>query len=140
MADLIKRLQEAESGSRELDAAMAVALDIRADWAVDYGEIYVHPKANPGDVSINTTRGKPSLGHPTYPAPYPTTSLDSIVALIGEKLPGFFWSVHERPDGYAASLDPMDRKRVVRVAAFSTAPIALCIALLTALQSQEPTP
>lgn len=108
MSDLIKRLQEAESGSRELDVAVMRESGL-------------------------------SMSMMARDCPSYTTSLDSIVALIGEKLPGQFWAVSEHPDGFVATIGgPFVSE--TRAVTFGTAPLALGIALLTALQSQEPTP
>lgn len=63
--------------------------------------------------------------------PY-TTSLDAIVALIGEKLPGWTWGVGS--DGQAAISSPPKGQYVVFGTVAKTASLALCAALLRAIK------
>lgn len=126
---LIKRLQEAESGSRELDTLV---------WCAANPGLRIFDEEWPG-VCVDAD-GVPVI------ATSVSTSLDAIVALIGEKLPG--WGVVIRmerkpyletcelcaPDDPNASL--MDKWPVRMSGGAKTAPLACCIALLTAIQSQ----
>lgn len=119
MLDLIERLEKAESGSFELEHQIAEA-------------VYPHlagfrlPDGNGWSGPGWTTRAPP---------PY-TVSLDAIVALIGEKLPNQFWAITEHPDGFAATIGGLYHSQVKGVSLY-TAPLALCIALLRALHTQE---
>jgi len=147
MDSLIKRLQEAESGSREFEDAI---------WwpMVCDGQRYRQgPNGREMNVGWGFDDGTDADWRPIGPyneAPLLTRSLDAIVALITENLPG--WGVTIRmelapyvqtcelcapDDPNAALTDP----RPFRTSGgANTAPLACCIALLTALQSQEPTP
>jgi len=105
MDSLIKRLREAEAGSRELDIAVMREAGLSMSMI--------------------------GLTVPGY-----TTSLDAIVALIGEKLPGCEWEVgyDSAAQRYSAATNPIwwfDAP---------TPALSLCVALLEALQSQEPAP
>jgi len=108
---LIDTIQEADSGSARLDCAMHQTLKLTSKFV----------------------------------APY-TTSLDAIVALIGEKLPGWtianvgqkddksWWAELRR--GHTTSFDAVALSSFREGARPRTAALALCQALLTALQSQ----
>lgn len=133
MLELIERLEKAESGSRDFDADMSIVIfDSQVKRERQILQSFVHHMGD-GDWSVI----------PAY-----TTSLDAIVALIGEKLPG--WSVVIRlpgeakhkhtcevaaPDDPAASItDPWPFRTS---AGASSAPLAACIALLRAIQTKE---
>lgn len=147
MSDLIERLEKATEGSRELDAAITVALDIRPKWLRgDSGELWVRKTGTPGMPEIawlssvikTKGAGNPTAWHsfeymkganvyPNY-----TTSLDAAMTLvpddwrvehIGESLPPVVaWGVelHYRDDDCA----------IQRVA--NTPALALCSASLRA--------
>lgn len=115
MDDLIKRLQEAETGSRGLDAEIWYALIEK--WGG-------HPDRD-------------MIGRwPAY-----TTSLDAIVDLIGAKLPGSFVGCQENrgfTHRFSAWIDPAIHDPDASVERHGhTLPLAWCTALLTALRQQE---
>lgn len=122
MTDLIARLEAAEAGSRELDTEVFRALEPWSDperfYCACTGACLPDSPYYRGGCSA-----KPRL----------TTSLDAIVATIGEKLPGQYWAVTEHPDGFVATIGGPFHSQVKGVA-MTTAPIALCIALLRAIK------
>lgn len=113
---LIERLEAAEVGSRELDAAIWYAL-------------------------IETCGGKPDkdmIGRwPDY-----TTSLDAALALAERVLPGWHWELDNVGGSpYAANLtNPVGRFLICGdTEVYSTAPtpaLALCIAILKAKETK----
>jgi hypothetical protein len=136
MLDLIERLEKAEIGGRELDHDISEAFHPHL--------IGFRLRSGFDGVSVGWAGpGWSTAWPPTY-----TTSLDAIVALIGEKLPG--WDVVIRipskptfkhvcelgaPDNTAASItDPWPFRTS---AGASSAPLAACIALLRAIQTEE---
>lgn len=88
MTDLIKRLEEAEAGGRELDAAIAVLIG---------GFFAVKSRLNPAvpDYGYFDAEGAPVLpGHGgDQMVPRYTTSLDAALALAERVLPGWHWDV-----------------------------------------------
>lgn len=126
MDSLIKRLQEAESGSLEFDALLACAV---------LGGHSPRPDGQYQPVGAQFWYVK---------ARKYTTSLDAIVALIGEKLPGWKWSVGTSVGGTCFGCvedDDQDAEDELGFDSWASTPaLSLCIALLSALQSQEPTP
>lgn len=115
-ADLITRLEEAESGSRELDAEVCLLLD--------YGR---RPHDTHWSWSIPD-----GFVESSYPRPL-TTSIDAAVALIREKLPGSEWSLQCFINGKVQASIWLDEHCEVCSEEVSTAPVALVIALLRAL-------
>lgn len=121
---LIERLKAATEGSRELDAEIECAVE--AGWKpaglARYAGLVVR---EPG--------GTTSLRHyaPTY-----STSLDAIVGLIKRKLPGW-WIQYLGQDlrGWATRIE----RQGVSLGLFvsPTPALALCIALLSALDGQN---
>lgn len=113
-ADLVERLEKAEVGSREMDLAI---------WA-DHVAV---PRA-PRPASLNVTP-------PAY-----TTSLDAIVGLIGEKLPGWTWDAGDRFYGsdwdlaWARVYPHRHQGAGTGNVTAKTPPLALCRALLRALK------
>jgi hypothetical protein len=152
MDSLIKRLQDAESGSRELDADIALSLIPKFSGWIK------HPNLKPDSPAWMLGELWPSLdefnywlmgshGAPAEYAPSVTTSLDAIVALIGEKLPlPVTWGVQQFANGkYEAHIESHEGKFLISgdMEVYDIAPtpaLALCVVLLQALQSQEPTP
>lgn len=135
LTDLIAKLEAAAKGSRELDALIWIATDPKPLGNIKH---WVHEWA-PG-WRLGDVEGFIYMrDHPTgsdWPAPEFTTSLDAIVALIERKLPGSGlvmaattqpWAQVYRTDDPGSNLDAV---------AASTLPLALCIALLSALQLQ----
>lgn len=130
MTDLLQRLRLAESGSRELDAAILCAV---------LPETY---KAMPGDtkcVQKVSSDGSRSFLHEfssswTYPSP--TASIDAALALVEEVLPGKGWSLQTAGDfGHGATIDA-DIGDDPFVQHKSPA-IAICLALLSALNKEQ---
>lgn len=124
MSDLIKRLQEVEAGSRELDAEICVALRYGGENSSGAENVRTDPDWE-GDLLFEI--GTEACCNPL---PRLTTSLDAIVALIGEKLPGRDWSIAQdenRCSGFAGQ--PCGHWA-------NTPALALCAALLSALQQE----
>lgn len=123
---LIARLEDAEVGSRELDAEIAAALDGWSGFGLRTSQIEGRP------------RGSDRFSTP----PHYTTSLDAALALVERVLPGW-WPGFQKNRGslerkrWAAWLDGPHHSGVdaIEVSA-ATAPLALCIALLKALEAQ----
>jgi hypothetical protein len=137
---IIEALEGAKEGSRELDA-----------------RVYALVKAYPGEPGRWTEVGPPTfkviryfwcpdpkmawLGYDLLNiAPAWTTSLDAALALVREKLPGANTMGHEsNPKGAEAyvSRNYVGEGHWLFEGNASTAPIALLIALFTALQAKE---
>ena len=121
MTSLITRLREAKEGSRELDAEI---IELLANQAyADDGEqaAYALFDASSGELE----------------APPVTTDLSAAVALAERVLPGWHWSIRKKstePDFFegmvtqAAWSYAADRFKV----SHDSAPLALCLAILTA--------
>ncbi|WP_370372933.1 hypothetical protein [Henriciella pelagia] len=144
LAQLIERLEAAEGGSRELDAAVFKALDPHGFSLATRQEMVLMPKgATIGD-AVRRVRA---------PAPY-TQSLDAALALVEEKLPGAaiemsIWQkskddlsatcwarlmlTHTGEDGKLWHHHSDGRSE----AEASTLPLALIIALLKSIQHKE---
>lgn len=134
LSDLIAGLEAAAEGSRLLSAEVFCAAHDHTlvgwsnDWAPG-GFIYVRPSG----ASVFSSGDD----HAAF-----TTSLDAIVALIERKLPGWIVRLDMHPTGSEASVEPawksLDRPRSksIWVGQAHRAPLALCIALLRALQLQ----
>ena len=126
-SELIERLEKAESGSRELDREMA--------------ELFGWQLKMPHGFWLAPKGWKPLS--PMEGLPYFTTSLDAIVSLIGEKLPGWTWAAGPRTYGedwdlawariypHRSQADGTGNKYA------KTVPLALCIALLRAIQASQ---
>lgn len=140
LTDLIAKLEAATEGSRELDAALMVA--VQEIPAPRYGlreGFKQECRLGNDDLSVDVWTVGPGYEerYARYPAKPFTTSLDAIVALIERKLPG--WERHElyNPNhgdhgcGYAG-LTPPGGKSTNVVARNDK--LALCSALLRALQ------
>jgi len=83
MDELIERVEKFEGADRELDGMVAAAMlqPQRNGWK---------PWACPGGYVLTETGDKPRPGMGQFiPAPSYTTSLDAVIALIEEKLPGW---------------------------------------------------
>jgi hypothetical protein len=127
MTDLIKRLEEAEAGSRDLDALICVTTNDRPPWA----------RRAPEQLVVNgscVTLGKDGAG---WPSESYTTSLDSALALAERVLPGWGWEIsHDDCIGnYYAWVGkdfylrgPQEHLRGIQ----ETPALALCIAVLKA--------
>lgn len=133
--EIIKRLEAATEGSRELDAEIVVALDIRPDWCgKSGGELWIDQDsmAEPVvrlNVLDRRSRGDPPIGdYLRY-----TTSLDAALTLVPS---GFQWAISapdiEQEMSFRAEVDYSDSTWA------ASAPLALCIAALKARQSDKP--
>lgn len=128
---LISKLSEAGGGSRELDAEI---------MRLDDPEFLVR-----GEDGISAWRGKQCLGATVHVLPAYTTSLDAAVALVEQKLPGWYWKVRRWPDAYAELWSGHGEDDAEFFGsgfdAFGNPPatpaLALCIALLKAIEAQE---
>ena len=118
--DLITRLEQAEAGSRELDAVFArvVAKPSTLLNGMTYDEALDRFPNDLAGIARN------------WPIPAYTTSLDAIVALIGEKLPDVHMDLFARPEKTMAELWYAEVHR----AQAKTAPLALAAALLRAIK------
>ncbi|WP_298700967.1 hypothetical protein [uncultured Brevundimonas sp.] len=128
LSALIARLEAAEAGSRELDAAIPRALgwdvhNARRNglWVVPFGE---YDTCDPDDMF--------ELGEFT-------TSLDAALALAERVLPGWAWMVRHWPEdqgngiaGWTAYVRATDCELVGSGPVFSTPALALVIATLRA--------
>ncbi len=107
MDRLITRLTEAEAGSRELD---------REVWAYIYGAFSSRP------IAVKVTQPV-------------TTSVDAILALIGERMPKGYWEItYAAGRKYQGHVAAGFKTRTSRCTA-KTPALALCAALLTALEN-----
>lgn len=127
---LISSLEKASEGSRELDGRVYAALEGLTVKRMVMGG----PEWDRRPVGMRTDKG--DVGYHTIP--HPTTSLDAIMALIERKLPGWHRQSGTEPGGATASAWlTADDGRVTTGEQFAkTEPLALCIALLHALQHQ----
>ncbi|WCD56275.1 hypothetical protein [Caulobacter phage RLK] len=136
-ADLIARLEAAESGSRELDVAIAQAI-AKPTTFLNYMTFDEAVRDFPHDL-VNIANN--------WPIPHFSASIDASVALIGEKLPGWFFGLQEN----RWSKEPEQTER--RWSAYLSPPtydpeepeievthrdryLSCCIALLRALSTQ----
>lgn len=128
LASLIARLEAAEGPSRELDALIAVALDIRAHWM----------KGDPAPL-IAERDGVVRLGKrgPGYEPCRFTASLDSALSLVPEG-PRWWWTVNFVEGAYGAIIthyktdDPADGWLFHEHAEGAAPALALCLAALKA--------
>jgi hypothetical protein len=116
MTDLLARLEVAEAGSRELDAAMAVVAD-KAERVIG------HWRYN--------AEGRAREVEPV------TTSLDAALALAERVLPGWGWMVRhyaagQGGPGWCAYVCEPDADLVESGPVNSAPALALCIAILKA--------
>lgn len=127
--DLITAVEGAEAGSRELDSRVYAAVEGLAVKRMVMGG----PRWAPGLVGMRTDKG--DIGF--HSIPLLTTSLDAAVALIKRKLPGWQWSAgNDWPDGRSWARVFSDRQDLDATnQCGNSAPLALCAALLRALQS-----
>jgi hypothetical protein len=112
--DLIDRLRKASAGSRELDAAFAVAQSGSTDIYAEGGRVRV-----PGCGSIS--------GHWVEPARY-TTSLSAVARVVPAHL---VWTVSSGSMAWVGRPDA----RVRGFERAATSELAFCIALLVALRT-----
>lgn len=141
ISSLIKRLEEAESGSRELDADIYEAIGY---------EVKRHSKRVSGAYTTRTTKAFCYLDGGRWLAmDHLSTSLDAAVALAGRLLPG--WRIENLCEWDHAVLrergpwmcDLVERGKdctsgkSAKCAHAPTPALALCLATLRALLAQE---
>ena len=126
LTDLIAKLEAATEGSHELNRALGLAigelhLDAKGDlYRIDRDD-GGHTYGGSGDETIITPRW--------------TTSLDAIVALIERKLPGWWVQyLGQTQKGWATRIEQQGTS--LGLFCSPTPALALCIALLSALQLQ----
>lgn len=126
MTDLISRLESAEAGSRELDAEIAALLGM--------------PHGSREDVDIESR----SIWYTEEIAGAYTQSLDAAIDLVERLLPEWEWALgmdwavlkHGSIDLETIELDPQAIFGIPKRGK-STPALALCIALLSAIQTEE---
>jgi hypothetical protein len=137
-ADLIERLEKASGPDRELDADIFFHLEcepippegLDMSWAYEGA-----PRAMPGDKWNFHRDGIPSDGtlSPAY-----TASIDAVVALVERCLPGWGYYLRSDKEGSGCGLVYPDAFRVTPCHCMGATPaIAVCLALLRALEAQE---
>jgi hypothetical protein len=124
---LAERCEDAAGPDRELDVAIARALDWKPLYRDDYSKWWP-----PAAVADARERKRSILHHPTQPLPMFTASLDAAVTLVPD---GCDWHVQANPSVGAcwASVGGPIKQRIssdVRKAA--TPALALCAAALRA--------
>lgn len=121
MTDLIRRLEEAKEGSRELDSAFAVAIRCDDSQADTPGKIWI-----PGCGSINSQ---------TLTVRHYTTNLQDAVSAVPE---GLDYTLQSR-NCYALLADWSSGTSGVPkgTAMAKTLPVALCIAIIRAMEAKN---
>lgn len=133
--DLTALIERVESGGdldRELDGDIAVAI---------YGGEIVWKTAN-YTMEQHPARRHPSRSHvggfANAHVPHLTSSLDAALCLVGEKLPGWRWSVElGHPCEYEGSLFASPSARPMRTGKASSPARALLAAALRAIQESR---
>lgn len=136
--ELIARLEAASEGSRELDRELMLLVGDARE--VDHCTFY-------GPDERVWYFGEYERETDLPPLPYLTTSLDAIVALIERKLPGWTlarlgqnddktWHAELR-EGYLTSYDRVATSSYRPGSRPASPALALCIALLRALRTQD---
>lgn len=122
MSALIVRLEAAEAGSRELDAAISDELDPIANQHDGYPGRWPFAEGSP--LSLRT--------------PAVTTSLEAALALAERVLPGWAWGVSNVPglisDGILYQPDGLGGFSTSVRVGHKTPALALCLAILRAIQ------
>lgn len=144
--DLISRMERAEGASRIFDAELTVLFDVRPEWAIGYGhELFIERQAAhtvfEPVIRINSTGGKQSNGHPPlgFYERY-TASLDAALSLVERVLPDAHFhleSIGAPRSRYEAAVLTWigeDGPFIGFGGVSSTPALALCIALLKAIQ------
>lgn len=130
ISDLIERLERAESADRELDYWICWVAKMDP-WAAETADQIASL------VELTMPRCKQDKATPAF-----TASVDAAIALAERLLPGFGISIDTHPvygDWWDASIFnrmPM----TISNARKQTGPLALCLAILRALQAKEAQP
>jgi hypothetical protein len=128
--ELIERCRKAEGPDRELDFLIHTHV--------------VHPLTGDENYTLQDVMDDLAMLGPegmTIDAPW-TASIDAITALIEKELTGCGWYVARgvaegRPAVTAAIYPSLEATKPIAKDTGATAPLALCLALLIALQSKE---
>lgn len=121
LTTLSRRVSEAEGPSRELDAEIAEALGWSTFMLGGAGLCWKSPD-----------------GHIHAGPPEWTRSLDAVVALIAEKLPGFKWSLHKSGSPYIAGVTKEAPVRTMpHMGVAKTPALALLSAALLAIHERK---
>lgn len=138
ISELIERVEKATTGSRELDAEIARALGLIPEgpgWT----------ESSPGIWHKNLRWGRVNAEFDgVYSPPSFTTSIDAALALVEAKLPGWSYGVAMRGDKLRR--EGCDDERAYAwlkngeqaEADAPTLALALCLALLSALEKKKP--
>ena len=121
---LAERCEQAAGPDRELDVAIARALDWKPLYRDDYSKWWP-----PAAVEDSRARKRSILHHPTQPLPKFTASLDAAVTLVPE---GWKWWIDSSPFGrcwLVADDQIIDKAQSEKCA---TPAVALCAAALRA--------
>lgn len=120
---ILTRLREASTGSRELDAMIAVSLQIMP--------------SNAFQPCASSDAGTFGTGAWTFwRAPEYTTSVDAALALVERMMPDALYDLHKHyGDKWAASILRKNHKRPYFDA--NSAPLAILTALFTALEAKD---
>lgn len=131
LSELIERVRNATGPDRELDGEITTAL---GDGPGDGWELITH---SPGMFMMDAGRWIKG-GRIRTPKPF-TASLDAITALIEKKLPGWDWGASSLGDDgtFGEIWEHGWHDDTVVNTTHRTAPLALCLAFLLALQSQD---
>ncbi len=119
---ILNRLRSAESGSRELDAMIAVSLQIMPSNAFQ-------PCASSDAGTFGTG------AHTFWRAPEYTTSIDAALALVERMLPCVIIKLDNSYQGFWVAQVQLTESRQCK-----TAPLAILTALFTALEAKDTTP
>lgn len=135
MTTLIDSLRSGEGGSRVLDALVyGMEHDMHLNGGTFMLEIHGRETFQFKHPTKMHPVGPAALYVAGYDVPPVTTSLDAALALAERVLPGRTVTLYERK-GWASVDINMPSKTYFGTA--PTAPLALCIAILTALQNKE---
>lgn len=127
---LLTRVEAATGPDRELDAHIMCALN----------GYTMHEDSNPNDGIFAFWDGAPwkSTCHNCTIWPSPTASLDAALALVGEKLPGWDWSIHcDNGRAIAGIQPPSEDGCDLADCEAATPALAICTAILRALIAKQ---
>ena len=150
LQSLLERVEKATGPDREIDCVLRAVLDgytvreesnqIIARCNAKPHDEYMIGAIDPGREQRNFTEWRCQ----TWEAPHATSSLDAVLALVEEKLPGADWMLNSgktRPNepryGAGINFRPTPDGAFVHVAESEHAPLALLAALLRALIAQQ---